>query len=150
MTISEMYRDVRRCLRLVYGLAETEGSDVNVGERFVLRFRLSNEANPIQPDKNPVVCFRNLRLQVGRTDYAAPLEGEATVPKRRLEFPAERLWPGESTDLLVPMRAEKNMGGFADLLSEEEVAIVSVEADLDVDAYFRIRLRTAVREEIHP
>lgn len=42
------------------------------------------------------------------------------------------------------------MGGLADLLSEKEVAIVGVEADLDVEAYFRIRLRTAVREEIHP
>ena len=150
MTISDMDRDVRRCLRLVYGLAETEGRKVNVGEHFVLRFRLSNEAAPIQPDENPLVCFRNLRLQVGRTEYAAPLEDEATVAERRLAFPAERLWPGESTDLLVPMRAERNMGGFADLLSEEEVAVVGVEADLDVEAYFRIRLRTAVREEIHP
>lgn len=84
--------------QLACGLAETEGPATHVGECFVLRLPLGNDAAPIQPDENPVVCFRNLRLQVGRTEYAAPLEEEAMIAERRLKFPAERLWPGESTD----------------------------------------------------
>ncbi|MDY6942154.1 MAG: hypothetical protein SVU69_03990 [Pseudomonadota bacterium] len=145
----KLYQGLRQYLRVSYDLSEVEGSEIDVGEDFAVKFRLTNDAPSPIGDSNPIVVFKNPRIVVSATDFATPLaEGEPTAPIT-VAFDKDNLRPGEFTFAEVKMRAIANMGGLEDTFRHEQVAKAKIYADLDLELFFQMRYSKAVFEEIH-
>lgn len=144
MSAVDLYRSFKGYLRITSRLIRLTGNDVNVGETFTMRFTVTNQGPNPSPVDNPVVIFNNGRVIVEGTEYAAPTAGTSV----NLPLPDTQLFPGESSFVDVPMRALRNMGGFADFFSAEHVAKVWAVADVDQNEYFKIWQYTNVSQEI--
>ena len=150
MDLEKFYQGIRNQLRLTNYLTRQEGKEINVGETFSIRFQLWNDATAATGPHLPRVIFTNLRLTVRATDFAAPLADGKPVQETTVSFADSHLPGEESTWVDVDFKAVKNMGGLEDLLAQEDVAEVLLEADLDLSQYFTVRMARAVREEIMP
>ncbi len=147
MDLPAFYQSLQDYLRFLYGLAKTEGGDVNLGEKFVLEFTLINDA-PDPVSAMPTVIFHELQLLVKATEFATPLKDDAPVEAVELAFPASRLLPGESVTVTVEMKALKHLEGLASWLTGEEVAYAKVSATVDTRELFRVHKTAYVQEDI--
>lgn len=150
MDLEKFYQAIRNTLRLTNYLARQEGDAVNVGETFTVRFQLWNDAPAALGPHLPQIVFTNLRLTVRGTAFAMPLQDGKPVEEATFSFSDSQLPGEESTTVDVDFHAVKNMGGLEDLLAREEVAVATLEADLDLAQYFRVRMARTVHEEIAP
>ena len=150
MDLEKFYQAIRNELRLTNYLAHQDGDAVNVGETFTVRFQLWNDASAALGPHLAQIVFTNLRLTVRGTEFATPLQNGEPVEVATFSFSDNHLPGEESTTVDVEFQAVKNMGGLEDLLAREEVAVVTLEADLDLAQYFRVRMVRAVHEEISP
>ena len=143
-TSVDLYRGFREHLRLSYRLAALEGRDINVGERFTMRFSVANQGPDPAPVNNPVIVFNNARVLIEGTAFARPVAGGSV----NLAVPDAQLFPGESSSIDVQMEALRNIGGIADWFSAEQVAKAWAFADVDLPQYFRIWQFTDVSQEL--
>jgi hypothetical protein len=131
--------------------------DINVNEQFTINFTLRNRA-PARNATTPEIAFLNPELVIAMTPYASPVDaGGNILANRTVNFQAARLGPGDSTTTgPITMRANSELPGSdwwpfsADFLTNEMVAFTTVNARLDTDAYFRIRVSNTIRAEIEP
>lgn len=147
MDLPAFYQSLQDYFRFTYGLAKADGGDINLGEKFLLDFMVTNDAPEPMPS-TPRVVFCELRLKVEATEFATPLKNDAPVESIELEFPVSRLLPGESIQVTVEMRALKNLQGLASWLTEEEVAVAHVSGTVDTRELFRIHKTAYVQEDI--
>lgn len=119
------------------------GNELQVGEQFTLRVRVRNIA-PTGID-NPIITFRNVRVTVSGTQFAVPVEGNTV--NRDLNDPVLTRG-GDDGIAEIRMRATQAILGIFDtapFFYPENFATVTVRADVDQDAFFRITERhTAV------
>lgn len=138
------YLDVR-----AYVVAQ-EGSEIQVQENFTLRIKVTNMAPAGQYD--PDVRFRNVKVNVQATEYAIPTAGNSVS----LDINDSVLTRnGDSGSVDIEMRALKARFGSSDTAPDlfgpffrEMIAKISVRADVDLDAFFRIKKRVDAHEEI--
>jgi hypothetical protein len=147
MDLPTFYQSLQEYFRFTYGLAQAEGDNINLGEKFLLDFMVTNDAPEPVPTM-PKVVFHELSLRVEATEFATPLKDDAPVAFIELEFPVSRLSPGESIQVTVEMRALKNLDGLASWLAEEEVAVAHVSGTVDTRELFRIHKTAYVQEDI--
>ncbi|MFP4088754.1 MAG: hypothetical protein ACLFUB_05920 [Cyclobacteriaceae bacterium] len=121
------------------------GSHLNVGEQFTLRIKVTNTAPTGM--LNPTITFRNIRITVTGSVYATPVEGNTIVVNLDDQMLTQG---GDSGQASVRMRANSAILGPADvapLVFPENFATVTVEADIDQNAFFRIkRKETAITD----
>lgn len=143
-TAESLYDDLRSKLRLSTRIVRRVGKDINVGEKFTMRFTVTNTSFPIDLTSHARIVFLKPEVYAAGTTYAKPTGGNTWHA-----FKDTRLAPGESTSIDVEFEAIDEIDGwFEDLFVTEEVARAVVRAKLDTDTYFTLRTFTTVREEI--
>lgn len=143
-TTVDLYRSFRGHLRLSYRLVERTGNDVNVGEKFTMRFTVANMAPNPTPTENPIIVFNDAHVIVAATRFATPVAGAQV----NIAVRDTRLFPGESSFVDIPMEALRDLPFWEDLFSAEHVANAWAFADVDVQEYFRIWQDRNVFQEI--
>ena len=120
------------------------GNELQVGEDFNLRVRVRNIA-PSGID-NPRITFRNVRVSVSETQFADLRDGNGTITQNVDDPVLTR--GGDAGETTIRMRATQAILGPLDtapFFYPENFAIVTVQADVDQDHFFRISERhTAV------
>lgn len=144
--------EIANYLHLSKRISLQEGERINVGERFTVRFTLTNTAPPPTTVEHRRVRFKRPYLQVAKTPYARPCMPPDGTPIDMVgnNFPANVIDPGESTSMEVEMLATANMLGITDLFLEEWIAEAYVSAHLDADEYFRVMRAYQIKTEISP
>lgn len=113
-----------------------QGNEIQVGETFTLRVRVTNRAPA--GINNPDIRFLNTRVTIRRTDYARPVDGNV-ITVNLDDTTLTR--GGDAGRVDVPMRAERAIfDGFGTIpgILPEHVATVTVRTDIDQNAFFRI------------
>ena len=119
------------------------GAFLEVPEEFRLRVRVENTAPAgIQ---HPYITFRNVRVHVQATDFAAPVDGQAVVVPLD---DATLIRGGDGGTALIRMKAIQALPFL--FTPPEKIAVVTVIADVDQDAFFSIRNRMDVFQDINP
>lgn len=143
MSADSLYDNIRSYLRLTSRVVSKVGNQINVGEKFTLKFSGSSEAYSAGKVGKPRIIFDNPRIYVQGTDYARPVDGPAWH-----NLPDNKLYPGESSSVNIEFEAIKELDGWADFWSAEHVAKAWILADLDQNAFFQIWNYINVHEEI--
>ena len=153
MTVFEqLQQDLGGYLHVTGEIIDAPGGSVNVGEKFTVRFTLTNTAPPPTAVMTPKIIFESPYIQFSRTEYAAPLDlyGEEVYSVGH-NFPDDRLEPGESSFRDFEMIALKAMGkGIMAWFLKEQIAKVYVNGRLDPSAFFKIWNKTDVYGQIYP
>ena len=144
MSADALYDNIRSYLKLTSRVTDKVGNQVNVGERFTLRFTGSNSAYSARKVGQPRIVFDNVRIYVEGTDYARPVEGP-----RWHNLPDTELFPGESSSVNIEFEATKDLGWWDDIWNAEHVAKAWILGDLDQNRFFQIWKYIDVREEIY-
>ncbi len=132
MSADSLYDNLRSYLRLSTRVIEREGSNINVGEDFVVRITVTNRAYAANRVGQPTIVFRDPSVFVDGTRFARPNNGGW----HRL---TNELWPGESASVDVEFTAISEIENiFVDLFDDEEYAKIWVRGDLDQDRFFRV------------
>ncbi|NNF99809.1 MAG: hypothetical protein HKM93_10560 [Desulfobacteraceae bacterium] len=114
-----------------------QGDEIQEGESFTLRVRVTNNAPG--GGNHPDIRFRITQVRVRRTEFARPEAGNTITTNLEDDTYLTRNDDGR---LDVPMRAVKAIGGPAGTipgLLPELIARVTVRAEVDQDAFFRVR-----------
>jgi len=143
MSADSLYDNIRSYLRLTSRVVSKVGNQINIGEKFTLRFTGSNSAYAANLVGKPRIVFNNPRIYVQGTAYAEPVNGSAWH-----NLPDKTLFPGESSSVDIEFQAKKELGWWADFFSEEHVAKAWILGDLDQDRFFKIWNYIDVREEL--
>ncbi|HEB76881.1 MAG TPA: hypothetical protein ENJ04_11070 [Nitrospirae bacterium] len=143
MSADSLYDNIRSYLKLTTRVVSKVGSNINVGERFTLRFTGSNSAYAANIVQQPRIVFNNARVYVQGTEYARPVGGPGWH-----NLPDSVLYPGEASSVDIEFEATGDLGWWADIWSSEHVAKSWIFADLDQDQFFTIRNYQDVYQEI--
>lgn len=112
-----------------------QGNEINVGETFTLRVRVTNNAP--SGTNLPNIRYRNVRVIVRGTEYARPVDGNPTAR----ELGDTVLSRNQDDHVDFTMRAERaifDAFGTIPGILPEQVARITVNADIDQNAFFRI------------
>ena len=146
MTADNLYDSLRGYLRLTTRVVDRVGQDVNVGERFTIRFTGSNTAYAANLVGRPVIVFDSPRIFVEGTGYARPVSGAGWH-----NLPDGELFPGEASAVDIEMEAISEIGSWwTDLWNSEEVAKAWITADLDQNRFFQVWNSKTIHQEIEP
>jgi hypothetical protein len=145
MSADSLYDNLRSYLRISSRVVEKTGDHINVGEKFTMRFTVSNAAYASGFVGSPDIVFDRPRLFVEGTRYARPAPGDGWHV-----LPDVELFPGESSSVNVDFEALRDIPGIADWFQREHVARVWARADLDQNRYFAIWSYDDVHREIDP
>ena len=143
MAISELHAELRSWLELTTRVVQRTGNEINVGERFTVRFTVTNRAPRRTSPEVPDVAFEELQIGIGRTAYAAPVNGPGWHP-----LPVKQLEPAESASVEVEFEAIGTLNFFSDWLNDELIARPMISANVDYKRLFNIRKVEAVHVEI--
>lgn len=143
MSADNLYDDLRSKLRLTARVVKKTGNDINVREKFVMRFSVLNTAYAANRVDLPDIIFDKPQIYVEGTEYAEPVEGNGWR-----SVPDQKLRPGEGSSVDVEMVAKRNIGGIADWFQTERVARTWARAQLDEAAFFQIWTYRDVHEEL--
>jgi hypothetical protein len=149
--MEEFLNQLSQYLYLTKEITEKTGTSINVGEKFKVKFTLTNTAPPAVTVVDRKIRFKDPYITVVRTPYARPyFEGYDDLYSMGSEFPETELNPGESTSEEFEFVAIADIIGIADFFLQEEIATAYVDAHLDADEYFKIMRSFSVRTEIYP
>jgi hypothetical protein len=149
--MDEFLQELSNYLYLSKKITEKEGTQINVGEHFTVRFTLTNTAPPVTTVDQRLIRFKRPYLQVVLTQYAQPCMPDGTpVGGLGNNFPDNSLNPGDSTSMEFKMIATADIPGREDYLLQEIIADAYVHAHLDVDEYFKVMRVFKIKTEIHP
>ncbi len=143
MSADSLYDNIRSYLRLTVRVVSKHGSEINVDEKFTLRFSGSNSAYAANIVEQPRIIFLNAKVYVQGTEFASVTGGNSWH-----DLPDGTLWPGESSHVDLEFTAKKNIGGYVDAFVAEKVARVWITADLDQNRFFEIWNHKNVYQEI--
>jgi hypothetical protein len=143
MSADSLYDNIRSYLKLTTRVVSKVGSNINVGERFTLRFTGSNSAYSSSIVQQPRIIFNNAQIYVQGTAYAKPVSGSGWH-----NLPDDVLYPGESSFVEIEFEATGDLGFWSDILNSEHVAKAWIYADLDQNQFFTIRNYKNVHQEI--
>jgi hypothetical protein len=143
MSADSLYDNIRSYLRLTSRVVSKVGGNINVGEKFTLKFTGTNTAYAANLVGNPRIVFDKPRIFVQGTEYAKPVNGSAWH-----NLPDTELFPGESSSVNIEFEALKDLGFWNDIFSEEHVAKAWILGDLDQDRFFQIWNYIDVYEEL--
>ena len=113
----------------------TVGSRIDVGEKFTERFTVTNTFSGSNGERPGHAHFTNVKLRVSGTQFAEVEGGNRTIPV------TNHLGYGNSATIEVTFIARDTLTIFG-LEWQEPYANVTLEADFDIERFFRI-----VREE---
>ena len=132
MNAKAFYDSIRSYLQLTSQLVSQVGNQINVGEKFTLRFTGSNScpAEWIGWWKEPDIVFDCPRIMVRGTLFAEPVTGE-----KWHNLPSQMLYPGESSYVDIEFEAKQS---FQLPWIPEMVAKAWIRADLNQDKFFRV------------
>ena len=108
-------------LKITYKLIEKRGPDINVSEKFKVRFTVRN-ASP-----HPNIWFNKPTISIRGTAYAHPSDGPVS------QSLGATLSPGQFQNVEVDMIADGDIAGWLDFFMAEPVARVTVKAILDIN-----------------
>jgi hypothetical protein len=145
MSADSLYDDIRRFLRLSTRVTSKTGGNINVGERFTVRFTASNQAYSANFVGEPRIIFNNPRIFVEGTSFASPVAGNGWR-----NVPDQILFPGESSFVDVEFTALSTLDWWNDLWSAEHIAKAWILADLDQNLFFQMWNYADIHEEIEP
>ena len=135
MSAISTWRDFSDLLRISHSIVRQQGNDINVGEEFTMRVTITNVAQGSSlHNKRPNIRFRDLQVRISAGNHARPQAGNTVT----LPLDDQLLTPGDSGRVDVPMLATGDLSFFSDIFGTEEIALVTIFADLDQNAYFRI------------
>ncbi|MEQ6124043.1 hypothetical protein AAON49_07590 [Pseudotenacibaculum sp. MALMAid0570] len=143
MSAESLYDNIQSYLRLASRITSREGDNINVGERFTIRFTGSNSAYATNLVGKPNIIFNNTRVYVQGTEFARPVGGNGW---HNLSDTALR--PGESSFIDVEFEAIDDLDFWSDIFGVEHVAKAWILADLDQNEFFKIWDYKDVHEEI--
>ena len=133
MSADSLYDNLRSYLRLAARVTKKVGSDINVGEKFTLKFTGSNSAYSATKVGQPRIIFKNAKIYVEGTNYAEPTGGSGWH-----NLPDSSLYPGESSSVSIEFKALRNLPWIIDRFASEQVAKAWIKADLDQDKFFEL------------
>ena len=146
MSADSLYDDIRGFLSLSMRVIDKIGNDINVGEKFTLRFTGNNQAYAANLVGRPAIVFLNSRVYVSGTRYARPVAGNGWH-----NLPDAALFPGEASFVDIEMEAISEIGSWwTDLWNAEHVADAWITADLDQNRFFQVWNFKKVEQEIEP
>jgi hypothetical protein len=143
MSAYSFYDDIKSYLKLTTRVVSKVGSNINVGEKFTLRFTGSNSAYSSIIHSRARIVFNDARIFVRGTPYASPVGGSNWH-----SLPDKKLYPGESSSIDIEFEATANIGSWLDNYLSEKVAKAWIFADLDLDHFFLMMNYMDVFEEI--
>lgn len=143
MSADSVYDDIRSFLRLSTRVVAKVGNNINVGERFTVRFTASNQAYAANLVNQPRIVFNNTRIFVEGTSFAAPVAGNGWH-----NVPDQTLFPGESSFVDIQFTAIATLDWWNDIWSAENIARAWILADLDQNLFFQIWNYSDISEEI--
>lgn len=143
MSADSLYDNVRSYLRLTSRVVSKVGSQINVGEKFTLKFTGTNNAYSADLVGKPRIVFDNPRIFVEGTSYARPVMGSAWH-----NLPDTELFPGESSSVEIEFEAINDLGWWDDIWNAEHVAKAWILGDLDQNRFFQIWNYKNIHEEI--
>lgn len=145
MSAISTWRDFSGLLRISHSITSKQGNDINVGEEFTMRVTITNIAQSSSlHSRRPNIRFRNLQVRISAGNHARPQAGNTVI----LSLDDQLLTAGDSGRVDVPMLATGDLSFFPDIVGVEEIAEVTVLADLDQNAYFRIWNHSHRNQEI--
>lgn len=145
MSADSLYDNIRSYLRISSRVVDKVGKDINVKERFTMRFTVTNAAYDDGYVQSPDIVFDQPQLYVRGTSYAQPVGGSGWH-----NLPDPELFPGEATSVNVEFEALRDIPGLSDLWRKEHVADVFARADLDQNRFFTVWRFDDIHEEIKP
>lgn len=145
MSADSLYDNIRSYLRIGSRVIDKTGKDINVKEKFTMRFTVTNAAYAAGPIGNPDIVFDRPRIYVRGTSYARPVAGDGWH-----NLPDVELFPGEASSVNVDFEALRDIAGISDLWRKEHIADVFALADLDQNRFFSIWSFDDVHQEIKP
>jgi hypothetical protein len=140
----DLYTSLNNLLELTAQVIKSD-QDINIGDTFTIKFTVRNA--PIgrggrgRLEPVPKVIFKNVHLSVRGTDYATLVghpENDAISP----------LKPGQTAVFSIGFRAKATLGGLEGSYILEKVSKASVQADLDLEAFFRFKRSMEVSAQI--
>ncbi|MCM4171108.1 hypothetical protein DHD32_06430 [Arenibacter sp. TNZ] len=135
MSAISTWRDFSSLLRISHSIIRKQGNDINVGEEFTMRVTITNIAESSSlHSRRPNIRFSDLQVRISAGDHARPQAGNSVT----LPLNDQLLTAGDSGTVDVVMLATGDLSFFPDIFGTEEIAEVTVFANLDQNAYFRI------------
>ena len=145
MDADSLYNNIKSYLRLTTRVVSKTGRDINVKEKFTIRFTVFNSAYSGNADNKAKIIFLNPKIYVKETYFAKPVNGNSNHA-----FPDAKLQPNESSSIDIEFVALRDFryhgwvpGGYV-----EPVAQVWLKADLDQNKFFEIRDYSLVQQDI--
>jgi len=138
----DTWRGLRNFLVVIPRIRDVPGNRLEVTENFTLRVGLQNNA-PWRAN-TPRIVFRNLEVTVAATDFASPTAGPVVTQG----FNDADIAMTEGTISDIPMVANQTLPWLQDIFLREEVAQITVTAEVDWQQYFQITRFVTVNREI--
>ena len=136
---SDVIESLYGYLKINYRLIEKHGPDINVSEKFKVRFTVTN-ASP-----HPNIWFNKPVISISGTIYAHPSAGSVN------QALGATLAPGQlSQNVDVEMVADRDIVGWLDWFRVEPVAKVTVKAMLDIERLSKAYNSRTAHIEIAP
>jgi hypothetical protein len=144
MSAQSLYNSFTDHLEVSTRVSQQSGAEIQVGEEFTLRITVRNNA-PSAAATRPRIHFKDTRVAVVGTQFARPVDGNSV----NLRLADTSLVPGEARSVDVRMRATQALfNSTIPGLFPEEVARITVSADVDQDAFFNVRKRVTGQADI--
>ena len=145
MSAVNTWRDFSSLLQISHSIIRQQGNDINVGEEFTMRVTITNIAQSSSlHNRRPNIRFNEIQVRISAGDHARPQAGNTVT----LPLNDQLLTPGDSGSVDVVMLATGDLSFFPDIFGTEEIALVTVFANLDQNAYFRIWNHSHRNQEI--
>jgi len=145
--LNSLRDEARDKLRLTAAVVATQGRDLDIGERFTVRFTLFNDFRGSSGETPGHAHFRNVSLRLSRTAFARPVAGDEITLNL-----ADHLGFGNAISRQVEFEALAkipliNLGkAWIDL--PEPYVTARAEADFDILRFFHIVQEEVFRTQI--
>lgn len=139
MFAQQLYDDFRNYLKVTTSIPPSSypGDFLEVPEKFKLRVMVQNTAPT--GNQHPMITFRNVRVTVIATQYASPIDAnnnDSKLPVMTVPLGDPVLTRQDSGFVEIDMQATGAMPWYQP--APERITIVTVQADVDQNDFFKI------------
>lgn len=141
MSLNSLRDEARNRLKARAVIVDTQGRDIDIGEKFTVRFDISNEFSGGEGEHPGHAHFNNVQLRVDGTSYAEVVGGNQTIDV------TNHLGYGHTKSVTVKFKALNKIPQFwFDI--PEPYAVVRVIADFDIARFFKVIQDETFRTQI--
>lgn len=133
MSLNSLRDEAVSNLHIIASITTTQGSDIDIGEQFTVRFTIQNSFRGGEGEKRGHAHYNNVQLRVAGTDFASVVGGDRTIDV------TNHLGYGHSATVNVTFLATAIIpASLFNWWPREPYAGVDVLADFDIVRFFKV------------